>query len=238
MSKTASGDLPIIGDPLSLGLPAKFSRPQDFDAPQVRLIHAAEALFAEQSIESVSLREIAKAAGNGNNNAVQYHFGGKNGLVQAIFAYRVWQMDEARRIGWERLKAIGRSTDIPSLLELLYLPLLDLANDVRRHTYSSFIVKYLLLSRPTGLPHPIDSLNETTVALRQITSAIGAQLAHFPDDLVINRITTASLMFNTMLVRSDNDGVTEKGGKPFRKRVNDCLEMINAALRAPATKFG
>jgi TetR/AcrR family transcriptional regulator, regulator of cefoperazone and chloramphenicol sensitivity len=185
----------------------------------------------------VSLREIARVAGNGNNNAVQYHFGGKSGLVQAIFAYRVWQMDETRRVGLERLNAIGRSTDIPSLLELLYLPLLELINDAGRHTYAGFIVKYLVLSRPAGLPHPMDSLSETTVALRQITSAIETQLAHLPADLAINRIATTSLMFNTMLVRSDNDGVTEQGGAPLQRRVTDCLEMVAAALRAPAPQF-
>jgi AcrR family transcriptional regulator len=36
---------------------------------------------------------------------VQYHFGDKDGLVQAIFAYRVWQMDEPRQKGLNALEA-------------------------------------------------------------------------------------------------------------------------------------
>lgn len=231
---TPVAGLPLIGDPLSNGLPAAFSSPQKFGAAKVRLIVAGEALFAEQSIENVSLREIAKAAGNGNNNAVQYHFGSKTGLIQAIFAYRVWQMDDKRRIGLDALKASGRDTDIAALLEILLLPLLDMTDENGRHTYAGFVSKYLLLSRPVGLPHAMDSLTETTVTLRQITANIEKQLQHLPADLVISRIALSFLMFVNMLVRSDNDGVSVIGGETFRRRIRDCLDMAAAAMRVSA----
>src|SRR4051794_41890454 len=48
-----------------------------------QIVLAAEALFAERGIEGVSLRQIGAAAGNGNNSAVQYHFGTKDRLGQA-----------------------------------------------------------------------------------------------------------------------------------------------------------
>ena len=76
--------LPLIGDPSSPGFAPAFDKPQAFGQAKVRLITAGETLFAERSIESVSLREIAIAAGNGNNNAVQYHFGGKDGLYTEV----------------------------------------------------------------------------------------------------------------------------------------------------------
>jgi AcrR family transcriptional regulator len=50
-----------------------------------QIVLAAEGLFAERGIEGVSLRQIGAAAGNGNNSAVQYHFGTKERLVQAVF---------------------------------------------------------------------------------------------------------------------------------------------------------
>lgn len=49
-----------------------------------RFIDAAQRLFAERSIDSVSLNEITVAAGQKNRNALQYHFGGRDGLLQAI----------------------------------------------------------------------------------------------------------------------------------------------------------
>ena len=60
-----------------------------------RFIEAAQRLFAERSIDSVSLNEITVAAGQKNRNALQYHFGNREGLLQAIInqhAPRVLQL--------------------------------------------------------------------------------------------------------------------------------------------------
>ena len=59
-----------------------------------QIVLAAERLFAERGIEGVSLRQIGAAAGNGNNSAVQYHFGSKDRLVQAVFEYRLPRLHE------------------------------------------------------------------------------------------------------------------------------------------------
>lgn len=48
------------------------------------LITAAQRLYADRGIQSVSFNEITTAAGQKNRNALQYHFGNKNGLLQAI----------------------------------------------------------------------------------------------------------------------------------------------------------
>ena len=59
-----------------------------------QIVLVAERLFAERGIEGVSLRQIGAAAGNGNNSAVQYHFGSKDHLVQAVFEYRLPRLNE------------------------------------------------------------------------------------------------------------------------------------------------
>src|SRR4051794_41913128 len=61
-----------------------------------QIVLAAEALFAERGVEGVSLRQIGTAAGNGNNSAVQYHFGTKDRLVQAVFEVRLPRLPERR----------------------------------------------------------------------------------------------------------------------------------------------
>ena len=47
------------------------------------LLQTAEALFARKGIDAVSLNEINKAARQRNTSAMHYHFGSKEGLVQA-----------------------------------------------------------------------------------------------------------------------------------------------------------
>jgi AcrR family transcriptional regulator len=62
------------------------------------IVLAGERLFAQHGIDGVSMREIGAAAGNGNKSAVQYHFGSKDQLIQAIFEYRLPRLHERRTL--------------------------------------------------------------------------------------------------------------------------------------------
>ncbi|MFF3567380.1 TetR/AcrR family transcriptional regulator [Nocardia jiangxiensis] len=59
-------------------------RSQRVDSTREAILTAAERLFAERGIAAVSNRQVSEAAGQGNNTAVGYHFGGKADLVRAI----------------------------------------------------------------------------------------------------------------------------------------------------------
>ena len=48
------------------------------------IIRAAEQLFASRGIDAVPLNEVMRAAEQKNRNALQYHFGNREGLLQAI----------------------------------------------------------------------------------------------------------------------------------------------------------
>lgn len=58
------------------------------------LIMAAGELFAKHGFKAVSVREIVKKAGE-NIGAIKYHFGGKDGLLEAAIDYATedWQRD-------------------------------------------------------------------------------------------------------------------------------------------------
>lgn len=57
-----------------------------------RLIKVAMEMFAEQGFDKTSVRELAKKA-DANIAAINYHFGGKEGLYQAVLEYIVNYMD-------------------------------------------------------------------------------------------------------------------------------------------------
>jgi AcrR family transcriptional regulator len=48
------------------------------------LTDAARTLFAARGVDGVSMREIGRAAGHRNTNAVQYHFGDREALVAEV----------------------------------------------------------------------------------------------------------------------------------------------------------
>ena len=78
-------------------------------ATRAKIIRTAEQLFAERGVASVSLNEITRAAEQKNRNAVHYHFGSKEALVQAIFE-KHWAPISAQRTAM--IESIQRGADI------------------------------------------------------------------------------------------------------------------------------
>lgn len=60
------------------------AKPADEGDTRQRLIEAALGAFAEQGLDAVSIRSITARAGQGNQTAVRYYFGDKEGLVAAV----------------------------------------------------------------------------------------------------------------------------------------------------------
>lgn len=66
-------------------------------ATRRKFIRAAQKLYAERSIDAVSLNQVTAAAGQKNRNALQYHFGNRDGLIQAILDSHADRVADLRR---------------------------------------------------------------------------------------------------------------------------------------------
>ncbi|QUQ63588.1 TetR/AcrR family transcriptional regulator [Kutzneria sp. CA-103260] len=83
------------------------------------ILTAAERLFAEHGVITVSNRQISEAAGQGNNTAVGYHFGTKADLVRAIVRRHT---DELERLRDRMVADAGDSTDLRVWVACLVRP--------------------------------------------------------------------------------------------------------------------
>jgi AcrR family transcriptional regulator len=92
------------------------------------ILDAAERLYAERGLDGVSLREITEAAGQRNNAAVHYHFGGRDGLVRALFEHRYIRLEERRAAMLAALDATDRALDLESLVRVLVAPFAEEAD--------------------------------------------------------------------------------------------------------------
>ncbi|MEU0238928.1 TetR family transcriptional regulator [Nocardiopsis sp. NPDC006198] len=75
----------------------RVARSERVAATRETILSAAERLFAEHGMAGVSNRQIGQEAGQGNNTAVTYHFGSKEGLVRAIVRRRTGPVEDVRR---------------------------------------------------------------------------------------------------------------------------------------------
>jgi AcrR family transcriptional regulator len=71
---------------------------------RTRILDAAEELFMQHGFEATSMRLLTSKAGV-NLAAVNYHFGSKDALIEAVFRRRVDPMNAARIAELERLEA-------------------------------------------------------------------------------------------------------------------------------------
>jgi AcrR family transcriptional regulator len=106
--------------------------PQASVATKARVLEAAETLFMEHGFEATSLRLITNAAGV-NLAAVNYHFGSKEELFQAVLTRRLDPMNQTRVALLDRYQ---RESEAPlaceRILAALFIPALALARDPAR----------------------------------------------------------------------------------------------------------
>ncbi|MDQ2589262.1 TetR/AcrR family transcriptional regulator [Saccharothrix yanglingensis] len=88
-------------------------------ATRLRLLTAAERLFAEQGLYAVSNRQISAAAGQGNNAAVGYHFGTKADLVRAVVRRHTAPIEALRRA---MVEEVADPTDLRAWVDCLVRP--------------------------------------------------------------------------------------------------------------------
>ena len=92
-----------------------------------RILDAAESLFVDGGFESMSMRQITTAAGV-NLAAVNYHFGSKDALIQAVLARHLDPLNEARLALLASLEAdLGERMTCEHVLVAMFLPALRLS---------------------------------------------------------------------------------------------------------------
>ena len=102
-------------------------------ATQSRILDAAEALFMEHGFEATSLRQITSVAAV-NLAAVNYHFGSKDDLFEAVLTRRLDPMNQERIALLTRFEqdALPRVLSPEKILAAMFIPALRLARDPER----------------------------------------------------------------------------------------------------------
>src|SRR5690348_16882887 len=71
---------------------------RDATLTRARLIRAGERRFARDGVNGARMSDVVRDAGQANDSAVGYHFGSRQGLLEAIVAKHVAAMDEHRTV--------------------------------------------------------------------------------------------------------------------------------------------
>jgi len=99
----------------------------DDQSTRQRILVVAERLFAERGIGFVSVRDITTEA-RANIAAISYHFGSKDGLLEAIVVERAAQLGRRRNELLDAIEASPRP-QLRDLVAALVVPIAELAAD-------------------------------------------------------------------------------------------------------------
>jgi AcrR family transcriptional regulator len=194
-----------------------------------RLLLAAEQLVAERGPE-VPLRDIAIAAGQRNNSAVQYYFGSRDGLIDAVVEHRMPAL-EARRV--ELLaehEAIGDADDPRVLVELLARPMLEAGERVG----ATHLNRFLDQVRNHPAVHDGARLaNENRSSVRLVLARFDRALGSIPDRTRHRRVRWMSTALLSLL--ADHERAVEAGHVDADDvgLVDDLLDAVVAMLTVP-----
>jgi AcrR family transcriptional regulator len=95
------------------------------EATREHLLDVAEQLFGERGVANVSLREIRLASGARNTAAMQFHFGDRDGLLEALTVRHVTRIGRRQEELWEAIVANGATEDPGRLVDVLVRPLAE-----------------------------------------------------------------------------------------------------------------
>jgi AcrR family transcriptional regulator len=95
------------------------------DRTRNHLLDVAEQLFGARGVNGVSLREIRIESGARNTAAIQFHFGDRDGLIQALFTRHMPRLAAKQQTLYDAMIAEGRESDPRRLVEVLVRPSAD-----------------------------------------------------------------------------------------------------------------
>lgn len=155
--------------------------------PKLKLVEAAEKLFAEKGFDVVSVRDITQAAG-GNVAAVNYHFGSRDGLVAVVMHRYITPVNEARMARLDALerKWAGKTIPLEETLQAVVLPLVE---QIRQSPLSEMLYCKLIgriFGMHGALPPEIEV--QLSVLINRLRQILGRSLPHLSHEEVVWRI--------------------------------------------------
>ncbi|NWK99163.1 hypothetical protein DM806_26595 [Sphingobium lactosutens] len=198
------------------------------------IIAAAEKLFSMRGIDNVSMREIAFASGLKNTSAVNYHFGGKEELVQAISHHYTLEFENVRARMMDTARTTGRIYDLQTLLEILVLPYLSIVGPGRSHRYAKFLSQVTLRSADARTFYPfLDDADKPAPICKSLLQHLRDRMPHLPEEIFRLRVRGVIRIFVGAVVGWDNADVDNGSIPSLENTLIDALSQMTAAISAP-----
>ncbi len=204
----------------------------------VHLLRTAERLFAEHGVEAVSTRQIAREAGHRNHSALQYHFGNRDGLIEAILNERLTPINRERLRRLEQARRQGLKLTVRRLTAIFVEPFAEeLLKPLEESCYVSLLAQLYAYQRGREL---FQNNRERKRALHEITSQMIVALRPLPLVEIHFRLQLMGRQTMTAIAEWDEARRAqsiELDADALRWRIENLVEFLVGGLQAPSAGF-
>jgi AcrR family transcriptional regulator len=212
-------------------------------ATKEKILNAAERLFARNGLERVSMRDITQAA-SVNLAAINYHFGSKDGLIEAVFDRRLTPLNEQRlaALGVVEKAAGRRPPSVEEILGALIRPVVALALDPKLGAVTFTGLMGRCLAEPGELFEKLIQKHFETLVVH-FHAALLRSIPHLSREEIFWRMHfTAGALHQSLLTMEKPlpawlKGVLDAESPPLdaERQVRRLVAFAAAGLRAPSS---
>jgi len=195
------------------------------------ILDAAEWLFAEHGVSSVSNRQIGAAAGQGNTSAVGYHFGSKEELIRAL----IRRFDgEAEVLRAAMVHQVGDSAQLREWVRCLVIPYTETLAARRPPTWYARLNAQIMAD---PVLRNIQLEEAVSASLRQVIRGLEISTPELPAPVLRER----ELMAGHILIQTCADferGLADApaSGKTWRKVGSGLVDALVGLWSAPVSR--
>jgi AcrR family transcriptional regulator len=199
------------------------------------ILDAAAVLMDERGVDNVTIQEINQASGHRNRSAVQYHFGSRDAVIQAVMAQTMLPIDAERNMLLDHLETTGTRLTPRSALEVVISPLARQLRSPEGRRYLRLSAQ--LINHPRFVRDAGDAVMVNTSITRCVRYILPV-LAHLPAPIAAERTSQVT----GFVIRALGDQCRlMDSGRPSRAVLSvedfstNLVDTILAILQAPTS---
>lgn len=197
-----------------------------------RLIEAATQGFADHGIQTASLVEITRQAGQRNRGAVHYHFGGREGLLVAVLEQHADFLGQRER----ELLAVARERpddDVASVVEAIVRPTVELVEQSTSGGNYLVIIAEVTEQDPSTYSPEIEAVLARTGGY-EVYAQLRERMPAMDEDLRAERFALmTSFVLGSVARRVRSAAGTGRPQLSSSRFVDNLVAMASAMLTAP-----
>ena len=198
---------------------------------RAHLLNTAERLFAERGMSAIPTRAILRAAEQRNESALQYHFGGRGGLIEALYSDRGLRINRERQRMFDELEGEG-AVGLRKLCAVALMPPVRIAQRDPEFVLFLKIVGELVFVPNERLKESRERIQLDTVG--KVVRLIRGEL-DLPKELVARRLDLIDRMATLLLAQRARAEQPFEGAEAdlfFQTTLDAMVEILRGPVSA------